>query len=415
VSLESVGPEPQPRPQPLAVLLVEDDPTMRAVLRFGLEPDGVSLLEAENLAQARVVLDEPFEAVILDRHLPDGLADELIPELRERLPDSRIIIHSVDEPIAGLPAVGKCDITALAELLALYADRGTAQVAVEARRAVGRVHREWIELCRWDPSLPPDTRPPVAEVVIKAINDALERPQPIGWGLDPALQPTASVFGLNAGDVRLAVAELVCLKEAFARVVIAGLGEGRTDALRRLDMIIDRIIVEVVESGLERLAHQAFSDELTGLGNRWAFEQDLEKEISRSSRSHSPLSVAVIDLDHLKQTNDTEGHPAGDRLLRKTSYALRTALRHSDRAYRIGGDEFAIILVDTADADSHELVDRLLAAGSAPISLGMASWPPDDLHTLVQTADERLYEGRRHRRRAAAAEAPDAPVRDRVT
>lgn len=395
-------------PRPISVLVVEDDASIRSVLRYGLEPEGVTLIEAENLAQARVVLEEPFEAVILDRHLPDGRGDDLLPELRERLPDSRIIVHSSDEEaIPGLPAVNKCDIDALGELLALSADFARPPVAVEARRALGRVHREWVELCRWDPSLPPDTRPPIAETVIKAITEALERPQPIGWGLDPALGPVAGVFGLNAGDVHLAVAELVCLKEAFVRVVIAGLGDDRTEALRRLDMIIDRSVVAVVESGLERLSHQAFTDELTGLGNRWSFEQDLDKEIRRSSRSQSPLTVAVIDLNGLKHTNDSLGHLAGDQLLRRTAQALRNALRKSDRAYRIGGDEFAVILLDTSVADPDELVTRLTHAGSASISLGIASWPPDPLAALVERADERLYQRRRQER--AAGPAPDEP------
>jgi diguanylate cyclase (GGDEF)-like protein len=383
------------------VLVVEDDPSIRSVLRYGLEPEGVTLLEAENLAQARVVMEEPFEAVILDRHLPDGLGESILSELRERLPDSRIIVHSSDDdPIPGLPAVDKCDITALGELLALNADLARPPVAVEARRALGRVHREWIELCRWDPGLPPDIRPPVAETVIRAITEALERPQPLGWGLDPALGPVASVFGLNAGDVRVAVAELVCLKEAFVRVVIAGLGDDRTDALRRLDMIVDRSIVAVVESGLERLSHQAFTDELTGLGNRWSFEQDLDKEVTRSHRSQTPLTLAVIDLDGLKSVNDTLGHPAGDQMLRRTAQALRSALRKSDRAYRIGGDEFAVILLDTAAADPDDLVGRIEEAGSGRISLGIASWPPDRLDSLVAKADERLYERRRRKRGA---------------
>jgi diguanylate cyclase (GGDEF)-like protein len=299
--------------------------------------------------------------------------------------------------------VDKCDITALSRLLALDPDPSRPAVAVEARRSLGRVHREWIELCRWDPSLPPEARPPVAEAAITAINDALERPQPIGWGLDPALQPVVDVFGLNAGDVRVAVAELVCLREAFSRVVIEGLSGDRTEAVHRLDMIIDRSIVAVVESGLERLTQQAFTDKLTGLGNRWAFEQDLEKEVSRSARSETPLSVAMIDVDHLKRTNDTLGHPAGDQLLRRTAHALRTALRRSDRAYRIGGDEFAVLLVDTASVEPGELLARVREAGAGPISIGIASWPPDDLESLVHQADARLYEGRQRRQRATGS------------
>lgn len=381
------------------ILIVEPDPAARSILSEGLRAKGVSLLAAESMAQARVVLDEPFEAVILDPDLPDGPGEDLVPELLERLPPSRIIVHSSDHHIDGLPAVCRCDVDAVYRLLALDQGGDRPPVAVQARRAVGRVHRQWLELCRWDPSLPPDVRPPVAEAVIKAVAEALARPQPLGWGIDPATDPVAGVFGLNVGDVRVALAELVCLREAFTRVVIPTLESDQVESLRRLHMIIDRTMMAVVDAGLERLTRHAYTDELTGLGNRRAFEQDLAREVHRSQRSGTPITVAMMDLDHLKQTNDTLGHPAGDHLLRQTARSLRRGLRRSDRIYRIGGDEFAAILVDTSDVHSHLLIKRLQDAGSPSFSVGTASSPPDPTDRLVVLADIRLYEAKalRHR------------------
>ena len=384
------------------VLVVEPDFDARSTLSTGLESRGVALLAAENVAQARVVLDEPFEAVILEPDLPDGTGEDLIPELLERLPPSRIIVHSSHHRIDGLPAVSKYDINAVIDLLALDSTGDAPPVAVQARRSLGRVHRNWVELCRWDPSLPPDVRPPAAEAVIKAVSDALARPQPLGWGIDPATDPVAGVFGLNVGDVRVALAELICLREAFTRVVIPTLESDQVEALHRLHMIIDRTMMAVADTGLERLHRQAFTDELTGLGNRWAFEQDLAKEMRRSARSGAPITVAMIDVDHLKQTNDTLGHAAGDELLRDAAWALRRGLRRSDRAYRIGGDEFAAILVDTERITTETLLERLREAGSPPVSAGTASCPPDPPDQLMELADNRLYEERTRRRSAGA-------------
>lgn len=386
-------------PAQACVLVVEPDPSARSTLSEGLRVKGVSLLAAESLAQARVVLDEPFEAVVLDPDLPDGSGEDLVPDLLERLPPSRIIVHSSDHHIDGLPAMCRGDVETLYRLLALDHGGDQPPVAVQARRSVGRVHRQWLELCRWDPSLPPDVRPPVAEAVIKAVADALARPQPLGWGLDPATDPVAGVFGLNVGDVRIALAELVCLREAFTRVVIPSLESDQMEALRRLHMIIDRTMIAVVDTGLERLTRHAYTDELTGLGNRRAFEQDLARELHRSQRSGTPITVAMIDLDGLKQTNDTLGHPAGDHLLRQTARALRRGLRRSDRIYRIGGDEFAAILIDTSQVDSHLLITRMQEAGSPSFSVGTASSPPDPTDRLVVLADIRLYEAKALRRR----------------
>ena len=380
-----------------AVLVVDDDPSIRFLVRVGLEAEGVDVIEAESLTEARALLDENFEAVVLDRQLPDGAGDSLVPELLERLPRSRVIVHSSSGPLPGLPSVTKGDVHGLAAALDLHTDRGHIG-ARAAQRAVGRLHREWLELCRWDPALAPDARPPVADSVIRGVTEALERPQPLGWGLDPALDSVASAFGLNAGDVRTALAELVCLREAFTRVVIARLPDQQLDAARRLQMIIDRFMLGVAESGFRRLSEQALTDPLTGLGNRRAFEQDLERELARANRHDRPVTVAVIDVDGLKRVNDTSGHAQGDELLRRLAGAIRVASRAADRGYRLGGDEFALILTDSVVLEPDLVSRRLMDAGAPPITVGLAASPPDDAAALVERADQRLYDQRRQDR-----------------
>jgi diguanylate cyclase (GGDEF)-like protein len=378
------------------VLLVETEPSTRSLVRHGLALEGVETISAESRSQARVVIDEPFEAVLIDSDLLVGEGCSLVEELLERLPHSRIILHGLRGSYPGLPAVDKCDVEAILKLLDLDRNKEMASAAVTARQALGRVHRHWVELCRWDPMLPPGTRPQIAETVIRAISAALERPQPLGWGLDPALEPVAAAFGLNVGNVDTALAELVCLREAFARVVVHQLEDDQqVDALRRLQMIVDRTMLVVAQSGVRRLAEEALTDSLTGLGNRRAFDQDLRRELARVSRSHAELTVALLDVDGLKQVNDTLGHPAGDQLLRQLGNAIISATRAADRGYRIGGDEFALILADASGVEAEAMHKRLQAAGAPKFTIGIASLPEDDPNRLVELADARLYEQRR--------------------
>lgn len=378
------------------VLVVEPDHTMRSLVIHGLALEGVEPISAESAEQALVVIDEPYEAALLSSDLVKQASTSLLGELLERLPESRIVIHGLHPSVAGLPSVDRGNLSAVLELLEFQHQPSPASAAVTARQALGRVHRQWIELCHWDPALPPASRPPIAETVIRAVSKALERPQPLGWGLDPALEPVAAAFSLNVGDVHTALAELVCLREAFSRVVIAQLpNDEQIDALRRLQMIIDRTMLVVTNTGTQHLADLALTDPLTGLGNRRAFEQDLQRELARSYRSNAQLTVALLDLDGLKRINDTQGHPAGDQTLRQMANAILSATRASDRGYRIGGDEFALILVDARGVEAENLQKRLQAAGAPKFTVGLASAPDDDGELLVELADERLYAKRR--------------------
>ena len=267
-----------------------------------------------------------------------------------------------------------------------------------------QVKQRWGELCRWDPALPPDCEPVLADSMIAALGAAFERPQPLGWGLDPALEPVAGAFAVKVGGVDAALAQLVCLHEAFCQVVVGPMPEKeREEARRRLDMIIHRTMVVAGEAVVHHLVEQALTDPLTGINNRRAFEIDLDRETARARRHRRPLTLAVIDVDGLKEVNDRQGHRAGDETLRAVADALRTTARREDGAYRIGGDEFALLLVDAEVPDEDVLLDRLRDAGAPPCSVGVASLREDAEGDLLTTADERLYELRRRRRRPAAA------------
>ena len=110
---------------------------------------------------------------------------------------------------------------------------------------------------------------------------------------------------------------------------------------------------------LERLAEMASSDPLTGLRNHRTFQEDLGRELQRVARTGVPLALVLVDLDDLKTVNDTLGHQAGDERIRALADTLRATIRGTDFAYRIGGDEFAVILPDSRAWGALELAQRL--------------------------------------------------------
>jgi len=121
---------------------------------------------------------------------------------------------------------------------------------------------------------------------------------------------------------------------------------------------------------VDRLAAIAITDPLTGLRNHRAFHEDLARGLHRVGRTGVPISLVILDLDGLKQINDNLGHQVGDERIRALADAVRTTGRGADSAYRIGGDEFAIILEDTRAWSAVVYVQRLgatLEAQTAPM------------------------------------------------
>lgn len=379
------------------VLVVDDDAAIRRLIRTGLELEGYVVIEAATIAQARALLDQPIDGAVLDRQLPDGDGTSLIAEVRVRHPHAPVIVHSELGGVEGEASAPKGDLTAILALLEPVRTVVAPPDPTDLARMLAEVVRDnWFELCLWDPELPPDSRPPVADAILAAVAAALTRPQPLGWGLDPALEPVAEAFALNSRTVDGAVAQLVCLREAYERTVVETLPDSQqAEAGRRLNMIVHRMMTVVVRTGVEQLEAHAFTDQLTALGNRRAFDLDLQRESARAARHERPLTVAIIDLDGLKKINDESGHDAGDEALRALAAVLTASLRREDAAYRIGGDEFAVLLPDTAAAGADFLGDRLRLPRGPSASVGVATYPTDDLTQLVQLADAGMYEAKR--------------------
>jgi diguanylate cyclase (GGDEF)-like protein len=158
----------------------------------------------------------------------------------------------------------------------------------------------------------------------------------------------------------------------------------------------------------EEIREVALVDALTGLGNHRAFQEEIEALLDQARRYRHDLSLVLLDIDEFKQVNDAQGHATGDELLAEVGRLLRQEIRRADRAFRIGGDEFAILLPHTGAAGAAQLARRILAGGlvvrpaaaySRPISFsaGVASSPEHATtrEQLQLCADSAMYRGKR--------------------
>ena len=153
----------------------------------------------------------------------------------------------------------------------------------------------------------------------------------------------------------------------------------------------------------------AFTDHLTGLANRRRFERQLEREVGRVERFSHPFTLLMVDIDNFKKLNDSFGHDAGDDAIRRLGKVLREGTRGIDLAARIGGEEFAVLLVETRKDVGFEVAERLRAsiksleiprAGHITASFGVAECPNDaqTAADILKAADVALYEAKRNGR-----------------
>ncbi len=178
-----------------------------------------------------------------------------------------------------------------------------------------------------------------------------------------------------------------------------------------------RNALEALQGANHRLQELATTDALTSVGNRRVFTDRLALELDRARRSSSPLSLVLFDLDHFKRLNDTLGHQEGDRALVRVAALLADGRRSIDLVARFGGEEFVLLLPDTAHADALRLADRLREAIAEKIvgctaSAGVSTFPDQasDGASLVRAADQAMYAAKSGGRNRVVGAQPAAAV-----
>jgi diguanylate cyclase (GGDEF)-like protein len=218
---------------------------------------------------------------------------------------------------------------------------------------------------------------------------------------------TFVVLGIAAGAALAMLAGAYPIRDA-ARTIRAVLPASEEHAVETasLSSRLDAAH-KALDASRARLEALSFHDELTGLYNRRFFGIRLEEEVARYRRFQHPVSVVMMDLDGFKAVNDTLGHAVGDDTLREVAEVLLKHSRGINVVCRYGGDEFAVLLVETSRAGARLYGDRIrqIIASSSfshgrPVTatLGIASLPDDEASTsedLVRAADEALYVARR--------------------
>jgi diguanylate cyclase (GGDEF)-like protein len=206
---------------------------------------------------------------------------------------------------------------------------------------------------------------------------------------------TPLVSKLERTQVRLAAGVIGALALLYALVLSIA---GRSDRILR-EQEAERIASE------ERVRYQAYHDPLTGLPNRASFAQHLEQAIHRSKRFGWSLGLMFLDVDRFKRVNDSLGHEAGDELLRIAARRLQGSIRESDMLFRMGGDEFTVLLENVKGPEEAAAVAARMSQAlaepielrhheiAATVSIGIALYPKDDEsgERLVKSADTAMY------------------------
>lgn len=228
--------------------------------------------------------------------------------------------------------------------------------------------------------------------------------------LSLAFCTTGMVFiVMQASDIRRRLRTIVALLDRagggdFSHTYDAE-SDRRPDAITRVGRAYNLV--------RSQLSDMVLTDPLTGCLNRRGFDQAIEREVGRATRSGNNFALLALDLDHFKHVNDTYGHVAGDAVLRSIGALLTRSGRAEDVVARVGGEEFAILLADTSAGGAHLFASRLcalirshpfvVADGIAPIrvttSIGVVAGSPRDTPdfaaTLLAHADASLYAAKR--------------------
>ena len=242
--------------------------------------------------------------------------------------------------------------------------------------------------------------------LVRLLENAEARPLFFDPGTDDAF---VAALMRRFGSMALIVMPIIAHDRFYGILTLSAVD--RPERLRPTADLLDRLAGVVAQAAtsldnarlIETMAHQARHDNLTGLLGHRAFHESLEAGL-RGDASDTGFTLASVDIDDFKQINDRFGHPVGDEALRCVADALRASIREQDEVFRVGGEEFAVLLPGLAADDAVAVADRLRAAVAAVdfrvplrVSVGLAAWPHDahDRDALLGRADEALYSAKR--------------------
>src|SRR3954453_22478423 len=240
-----------------------------------------------------------------------------------------------------------------------------------------------------------------------ALAKLIEQPQPEPIFFEPDTDdPFVADILRQTGSVALIVVPIVAHEHFYGSLHVSVSERG--ERLQPTSALLDLLAGVVAQTAtaldnarlIETMAHQARFDNLTGLLGHRAFHEALEIQLDREK----PFTLATIDIDDFKLINDLHGHPIGDEALRRVAEALRRGAGEHDSVFRVGGEEFAVLLPGRTADEARPTAERLREAVAGTqftlplrVSIGLANWPADagDRDTLLERADDALYGAKR--------------------
>ena len=224
----------------------------------------------------------------------------------------------------------------------------------------------------------------------------------------PVIRKSQRVFAENYSTNNCAVVPLICQDRVVGVLNLAD--KMGSDHFNSGDIALIELFSQLVGASIgniklfEKIQRQATTDGLTGLLNHKTFYEILEKELWRSRRYGGRISLIMIDIDNLKSINDAYGHRAGDKAIRKVSKRIKECIRQIDTAARYGGDEFAVILLNSSLDDAIIVAQRMVDAVASSqvtwqkeqiplsISVGLGQYDPDTTpEDITSRSDQALY------------------------
>ena len=421
------------------VMIVDDDFSARLQMKFTLENEGFTIVEAESgLDAINQFKEKPVDLVLLDVIMQNMDGFETCREIRN-LPGGAhtpvVMVTGLDdaENITQAFNAGATDFISkpINFLIIGYRVRywlRSGAILNELRKSQKQLFKaqDIARLGHWERNLDHDDfkltceHPAIFGIANPCDYDSLFS----SIVVEDKKHARKLIEDACRAELGFSVQYRICLKDGCERII---LNQGE---VYRRESTQDRYAVGIIQDITElkqaedKIRYLAFYDNLTGLANRTLFREHWLRILPQTERHHKKVAILFIDLDQFKRINDTLGHPSGDKALILVAERLKAILRHSDiisrsgkeppnsLISRVGGDEFTILVADI-DTEDHivNLAERIIGALSLPLqldgqqliltaSIGVSVYPNDgeDIDTLLKNADTAMYEAKNNGR-----------------